>query len=352
MGKHWRKYAVGPYRLGQLKGQVVAVWTDANGHHRRRLGRAASEVEARALLDAWARRVALIKADAAQTVGELWAAYVQDRLADGKQAPQFKDAWRALRPRFDRLPVDAITADVCRDYTRERIAAGVSQGSVWTELTKLRSCINWAHKRRVIASAPYVWIPSKPPPKQRVLTPEEAIALMDACIMPHVRLFVLLALTTGARSGAILGLTWDRVDLARRTIDLREPEVVDPLTKRVRKGRSVVPMTDGARAALQDAKAGALSDYVIEWDGERVAKVRKGFMAAASRAGLADVTPHTLRHTAASWMASDGVEMERIARHLGHRDPNTSRQIYAKPDVESLRPAADVIDMRIRRRGT
>lgn len=351
MGKRWRKYSVGKYRLGQLHDQAVVAWSDETGKHRRRLGVAASEVAARALLDGWVRRVKLVQADAAQTVGELWKAYEADRLLDGKQPAQFRDSWRALAPRFEALPVDAITADVCRDYTRARIAQGVSQGTVWTELTKLRSCINWASKRRVIASAPYVWLPQKPAPKQRVLTPDEAIRLIAACGMPHVRLFVILALTTGARSGALTSLTWDRVDFEARSIDLRELIPPDPLLKRARKSRAVVPITDLALAALTESKAGALSDHVIEWDGEPVRKVRKGFMAAVCRAGLDDVTPHTLRHTAASWSYNSTASAEFTARLLGHRDPNTSRQIYAHPDVDSLRPAADVIDMKIRRKG-
>lgn len=352
MGKRWRKYSVGRYRLGELNGQACAVWKDEAGKiHRRRLGSATTEVAAKALLDTFARRATLVRADSAKTVGELYAAYMQDRLADGKVASNFTDSWKALERRFGTLPVDAITADICRDYTRARIADGVSQGTVWTELTRLRSCINWAHKRRVIPSAPYVWIPSKPPPRQRVLTDKEALALIDACAQPHLKLFVILALTTGARSAALTGLTWDRVDLKRGVIDLREPETVDPLTKRVRKGRGVVPITSVARAALVAAKAGALTDHVIEWNAEPVAKVRKGFMAAATRAGLDDVTPHTLRHTAASWIVNGGGSMEFAANLLSHRDPNTTRQNYAKVDPESLRPAADVIDMRIRRKG-
>jgi len=349
MGRKWRKYAVGKYRLQQLKGQAVVVWDDGQTRHRRRLGNANTEVEAKALLDAWARRVAIVRAEAAQTIGDLFRAYEADRIADGKQAANFRDSWRALAPRFDALPADAITADVCRDYARARLAAGVSQGTIWTELTRLRSCINWATKRGLMPRAPYVWIPTKPRSRQRVLTPAEVITLIDACVMPHTRLFVLLAITTGARSGALVSLTWDRVDFEAATIDLREPEIVDPLTKRVRKSRAIVPMTAEARAALLDAKAGALTDYVIEWDGAPIKKVRKAFMAAAARAGLADVTPHTLRHTAASWLASGGVEMERIARHLGHRDPATTRNVYAKPDVNSMRDAADVIDMQLRR---
>lgn len=370
MGKRWRKYSVGKYRLGQLHDQAVVVWKDESGPHRRRLGVAASEVEARRLLDAWVRRVQVLRADSSVTVGEVYAAYMADRISDGKVAANFRDSWRALAPRFETMPVDAITADVCRDHARQRIAAGVSQGTIWTELTRLSSAVNWAARRRMIpAPPPYVWTPRKPAPRQRVLSPAEAIALIDACVMPHVRLFVVLALTTGARSGALLGLTWDRVDFDGGSIDLRERVTVDPLTKRARKGRAVAPMTSVARVALLEAREGALSDHVIEWDGQPVGLIRRGFMEAVGRAGLgtvtpmrmpngkpynkvvSDVTPHTLRHTATSWAVNSGASMEFAARLLGHRDPKTTRSTYAHADVDSLRPVADVIDMKIRRKG-
>jgi len=42
--------------------------------------------------------------------------------------------------------------------------------------------------------------------------------------------------------------------------------------------------------------------------------------------------------------------MERISKLAGHRDINTTRKVYAKPGVETLQPAADVIDLRLRRK--
>lgn len=351
MGKRWRKYAVGKYRLGELKGQAVAIWRDETGHHRRRLGHASTEVEGRALFDAWIRRINLLEGESGLTVGEIYKAYQADRIRDGKVARNFHDSWRALEPRFGNLLVDAITDDICRDHARDRIDSGVSAGTVWTELTRLRSALNWALSRRMITTAPYVWLPLKPPPKQRVLTVDEAAALLDACRTPHVRLFVILALTTGARSQAITDLTWDRVDFDAATIDFRVPIVEDPLTKVARKNRAVVPMTAMARAALQDAHQGALSDHVIEWNGEKVRTAYRAVMAAIKRTGLKGVSPHTFRHTAASWSVSGGIDMELTAKLLGHRDPATTRRVYAKMDPDALRPAADVIDMKIRRKG-
>jgi integrase len=221
VGKRWRKYSVGKYRLGYLKGQAVVCWEDDAGPHRRRIGQCVSEVEARAKLDLWVSRVELIKARDSKTVSEIWTAYRGDRAKDGKVIINFDNDWKALKPRFEALNLDAITADICRDYADARHKAGKSASTIWTELTRLRSCLNWAQKRRVIAVAPYVWVPTKPDGRQRVMTEAEVRALLDACKVPHVRLFVILAITTAGRSGAICGLTWDKIDFEAGTIDLR-----------------------------------------------------------------------------------------------------------------------------------
>jgi integrase len=99
--------------------------------------------------------------------------------------------------------------------------------------------------------------------------------------MPHVQLFVILAMTTGARMGALLGLTWDRVDFEGGTIDL-----IDPTRVQTKKHRPRVPMNATARAALSEAREGAQTRYVIEWSGKPIKSVKKGLEAAGRRSGL------------------------------------------------------------------
>lgn len=355
MGKRWRKYSAGPngkYRLGQLHGEAVVCWRDAPGAkpHRRRLG-VFTEVEGRAKLDNFARGVTLLRERETKTVEDVWDAYKADREKDGKLIANFDNDWKALKPRFASMNVDAVEADVCRDYAEARDKLGKSASTIWTELTRLRSCLNWAFKRNVIGIKPYVWVPTKPDGRTRVMTEEEVLALLDACKMPHVKLFVVMAISTAGRSGAICQLKWDKIDFEAGTIDLRSSVKPNVLTKRVQKGRAFVAMTAEARAALTEAKQGALTDYVIEWDGEPVKKVRKAFMAAVKAAKLEDVTPHVLRHTVISWLDEDGIPMERISKLAGHRDVNTTRKIYAKPGVKVLKPAADIIDLRLKRKG-
>jgi integrase len=344
MGK-WRKYQIGQYHLGQLNGRAVAVWRDADGKHRIRLD-ATTEAEARAALDRYARRRTVLEAEQSKTVGDLFKLYMADRETDGKLMPAFHDNWKALQPHFGGMPPEHVTADECRSYARNRLET-VSPGTVWTELTRLRSCLNWAIKRRVISPAGYVWVPTKPAPKQRVLTVDEARALIDAAVMPHVKLFVWLALLTGARSGAILDLTWDRVDFDVGTIDFKVMDPPNPLQKRARKTAAKVSMTPELRFLLLEAKAGALTDHVIEWDAAPVASIRKGFSEACRRAGLTGVVPHTLRHTAATWAVESGVEIARVSRQLGHRDSRVTEGIYSHPSADYSAPAAQAVALKI-----
>lgn len=349
MGKRWPEYRVGAYRLRQLNGEACAVWYEDGKRRRYRLGVKGYD-EGRIALDRFARRQVVFQAASAQTVGELWERYIADRELDGKGMDVFKHNWKALAPWFSDISPEEINADYCRAYARERFALGRAQATVWTELARLRSCLQWAFKKGLITRLPDVWTPSSGEARDRVLTEEEVWRLLDACVSPHVRLFVLLAIASAGRHTAILELTWDRVDFENGLIDLRKKITRDPMSKRGQKGRAVVPMNNLLRAALSEARSGALTDHVIEWDGKPLKSIKKAFRAAVVRAGLSkDVTPHILRHTAATWLTESDVPLEQVARYLGHRHVTTTEAIYSKPRVHYLRAASDAVEKMVRK---
>jgi integrase len=269
-----------------------------------------------------------------ERVSDLWKPYTQDRVANGGSEPRLRSLWKTLEPSFGYKLGKAITKQDCRDYAAMRRRQGKSPSTIKTELEALRACLRWHYGKE----APVIVAPAPSKPRDRYLTRDEARALLAAIETPHVRLFVTLALATGARMGAILDLTWDRVDFAHGTIDFM-PAGRDKTNKR----RVVVAMATKAREALLEARKAALSDYVIEYAGKQVASVKRAIASAARRSGV-PCSPHVFRHTAAVWMAQDDVPMQKISQVLGHTSSRITESTYARYSPRFMADAMAALD--------
>lgn len=292
------------YRIGRLNDRFVVTWREEDGRRRRyRLDADTlenAEAEARDVL------LAQTAGKGELTVETIWKSY--SATVEGRPVHEsMKYTGRSVLPWFGAFRPDQISVQDCKAYIADRRQAGIQDGTIWTQLGKLRTCLNWAKKTGLIDRTPYIERPSKHAPKERYLTRLEIAELLKVECAPHIGLAIRLMLSTAARVTAVLELTWDRVDFGRGQINLRTGEGQ-------RKGRAIVPMTEGLRATLVEARKAALSDYVVEWAGGPVKSIRKGFKAAAIQAGLPDVSPHVLRHTAAVHMAEAGVSMDEIAQ--------------------------------------
>lgn len=96
--------------------------------------------------------------------------------------------------------------------------------------------------------------------------------------------------------------------------------------------------------ALAVAREAAETEYVIEWAGKPVKSIKNAFRRAVKDAGLGkEVTPHVLRHTAASWMAEAGVPMSEIAAVLGHSDSRVTEKVYARYSPTYLQRAVKAL---------
>jgi integrase len=301
-------------RLKSFSGWWYAVWTENGKTRRLSLRTQDREAAFRALTD-------LKRAPPGTTVAEIYTAYLADK---GTERARF--AWKQLAEPFGAFRPNQVTRLACRDYASMRRAKKVSDGTIHTELTYLRAAMNW-HDR---TSPAIIELPSKPPPADRYLTRKDYIRLLNAAETKHVKLFIMLALTTAGRMTAILELTWDRVDFERCQIALGTGE------RRV-KGRATVPMVPSVHAALKEAFAERECDRVISYGGKPVSRVRVSLARVAQAAGVPWVTPHVFRHTAAVWMAEDGRPMSEIAQVLGHTDSRITERVYSRLSPGYLR---------------
>lgn len=154
-----------------------------------------------------------------------------------------------------------------------------------------------------------------------------------------------MALYTAARKEALLTLKWSQIDLERGVINLNQSG-----EKITNKRRAIVPIPSRLMTFLRIARSRAPEDcanaYVIEYYGKPMLRIDQSFRRVARDAGLDGVTPHTLRHTAATWMAQAGVPMWIISKYLGHTSTRTTERIYAHHNPEFLIEAKRALEQR------
>lgn len=300
-------------------------WFEA-GRSQRASTRTADRAEAEAVLAAFR----LIKGTADPgdlTVPQLLEWYWETHAKSLMRPDSAKLSMRYLKPFFGATLAPDLTLEMQENYVAHRREAGAGDESIRRDLSVLSAALNRAVRYKKLAHRPPALSLSPAPPRERWLTRKEAAALlrqMRGKRQAHVLLFTRLALYTGARTGAILDLTWDRVDFDAGLIDYRKPG--RPQTK---KRRTVAPMTRKVRRMLLHAKKHARGRHVISWAGERIDRVAKACIAAADRAGIKDFSPHVLRHTFASWAVQRRVPIYMVGKALGQTVASTTER-YAK----------------------
>lgn len=148
--------------------------------------------------------------------------------------------------------------------------------------------------------------------------------------------FLVMLLDTGARYGELSALTWQQIDLTQKTIALWRPKV---------KNESILFMTSRLYEILKNRQQKKTSKYVFEnsTGGARnyiPSTLRRTF----SRAGLPDCTAHTLRHTHATRLIQNGLNLYEVKEMLGHADIKTTMR-YAHIEQRSVSiKAREVMD--------
>jgi integrase len=232
--------------------------------------------------------------------------------------------WRRLEAHLGRhMASELDNTLVQRDFIKPRLK-DAHPGTVRKEACFLLAVLRLAHDNGHLDRVPKFQLPPVSPPRERWLTPTELDRLEAAAPDFRTRLFIAIARYTGARMAAIQELTWARVDLEQKVIDFGAG-----LGKK-RRARGV-PIAAQLLLLLKEAKLRAGGEKLVIGP----VSVRRGFLAAAARAGLEGVYPHVLRHSLASNAAQRGVALHLVAQVLGNTVAVVEKT-YAKYRPEAL----------------
>jgi len=263
---------------------------------------------------------------------------------NSRRPATFQTRLDPLARHFGSAPLGSITrAEVNRyrtlrlqDEKLKRGAGTVSKSTVNREIAFLSRLFTWAHDEAEIVGGDnpcrrlrYV---EPKPAEDHFLTPGQVDDLIAAATA-HVKPIITFLAETGARIGETLKLEWSHVDLTPGA----ERVSFKPEDTKSGKGRTV-PLTPAAIAVLRDAGRVRYTSHnrIFTYRGRPLTKVIGAFNNAVEKAGLpAWVTPHVLRHTAATWFRQNRGDLFRLKDILGHSDIRlTERYAKASPEYQ------------------
>lgn len=191
----------------------------------------------------------------------------------------------------------------------------------------------------------------------RFLTHEEADRLLGALALksPNVHDMALLSLHCGLRAGEIFGLERGDLDIERGVITIRGTSMKAGTRTKSGKTRPAI-MTEAVKAMLARRVHGQHHDLVFpDRDGKKTAAVSDTFKRVVADLGFnkgveddrQKVVFHTLRHTFASWLVEQGVDLYTVKELMGHGTLAMTER-YSHLDPEKLQRAVKTLEEGIR----
>lgn len=265
-----------------------------------------------------------------------------------KAVMQGEFAWRRLLERFGGRRADSILGRDVEEW-RDAMLKMLSVASVNRHLTLLRAILNRAVRdgRLEVSKKPAIKLLKENNERVRYLSEDEEQRLI-AALPDSLRSLVAVAIHTGMRRGELLNLTWNEVDFVSGIIFVR--------TSKSGEGRRI-PMSPTAHQTLsglwQSRRKRLNARVVAQREANRsvftaphggyLLNLNRAWYPALKRAGLEGLHFHDLRHTFASRLVMNGVDLYRVQILMGHKTPMMTVR-YAHLSPQHLRAAVATLD--------
>ncbi len=281
---------------------------------------------------------------------------------------------KRVYPAFGSLPLQAIDRPMVKAWVSKMVQDGLDYDTVLSYLLTLSGVLSEAVEDNLIAVHPALRagkLLKRPKTLEEgelaIFTPEEEQAFLKA-IQEHKPTFYPMALTyfrTGLRAGEVMGLHRGDVDFHSRTITVRRNWTRWQLTTPKNGKARTVDMSQGLAEALkgwlelQDLEAAAIGQAPPEvlFPGNLGGTRRvRSYMAEnwlryklwfpmVTKAAIRRLDLHAARHTYASRMIANGVNLKYIAEQLGHSSIKVTADIYGHLIPGGNRQAVDRLDL-------
>ncbi len=277
-------------------------------------------------------------------------------------------------PVLGSVPLQKLTSAQVQDFymtmvgsqRRDGRPGALSARTVRLAHSVIREALQHALEMNVIARN--VADATKPPravrPQVTVWNAEQAKRFLLAARGDRFYLLWLVALTTGMRRGELLGLRWQDIDLQRGVLHVRHSLMVvrgqrqlqEPKTKSGRRTISLSPVCVEALREGQEEQKGYREHLGSEWHERDAAfpalngewldpgNLSRYFSRLMDRADVPRIRFHDMRHTHATLLLKEGVNVKVVSERLGHASIGITLDTYSHVLPSMQQHAADQID--------
>src|SRR6185503_8635833 len=243
--------------------------------------------------------------DEARKKFEAWA----DATKKAGTAQAYKECLRGLGESFTGTHLSALSPFLVEKHKQQRIQAG-ARVRANREFAVCRALFNrWKEWKLFEGENPVTSVKLLKEPRQRLrfLEPEEEDRLLAECAEP-LRTLILVGTNCGLRlKSEALTLRWEDIDAVRRTVTVQASYANSGQTRTVSLNSVVLAVLN---------RLPKRSEFVFAKPNGKPYHAIRGFRAACQRAGLTGVTPHSTRHTFATRLVENGVDL-RTVQELG-----------------------------------
>ena len=302
---------------------------------------------------------------------EKYAAYVVDlKERNGlkvKTAVRYRDMLRRINAEIGPVKLQDLRPDhLNRFYAKlaepgqnQRTGGGLSPKTILEHHRVISTILAQAVKEQLILfnTAERATPPKMPKHEMDAFEVEEVRAILEALETEPLKwqVCVQLLIATGARRGEVMGLRWEHVDWVENKLYTPQSGVISTTLKTgenryVSVSPSVMALLKRWRAeqAAGFMKLGITpSGYVLtaENGGPMHPDSPTDWLSKFSkRHGLPPIHPHKFRHTQASLLIAQGVDILTVSKRLGHAKVSTTLDIYSHVLAKSDEKASDTLD--------
>ncbi|RXH38742.1 integrase [Bradyrhizobium nanningense] len=265
---------------------------------------------------------------------------------DGESEDTIPDI-RKFKKRIERLNdywgakmLGEVNGEACRSYVKKR----AKRGGARRDLEDLRAAIGHHAAEGYHREIVKISLPEKGEPRDKWLTRSDAAKLIWTCWryremqkgsrqptddvkvptskrpLRHLARFILLGIYSGTRAGAIAAAS-PIPAIGRSYVDLERGRYyrLKQGSAKTNKRQPTVPIPLRLLAHLRRwHRANPELKHFVEYNGKAVSSIKTAFKSAVRLAGLGPgISPHTLRHTAATWLMQRGADPWQAAGYLG-----------------------------------